>query len=82
MTRPLRRRQSPPLPAVRQPGASHLAPPVSPCMLKSAGALSPRARARHDNYVGVEQLTLALVAMNQAIAPRVPRSTLDSSRLP
>jgi hypothetical protein len=27
------------------------------------------ARARHDNYVGVEQLTLALVTMNQAVAP-------------
>ena len=26
---------------------------------------------RHDNYVGVEQLTLALVAMNQAVAPPI-----------
>jgi len=28
-------------------------------------------RAPHDNYVGVEQLTLALVAMNQAVAPPI-----------
>ena len=71
MTRQLRRRQSPPLPAVRQPRrVPHLAPPVSSCMLKRALEHSLREpRARHDNYVGVEHLTLAPVAMNQAVAP-------------
>jgi len=49
----------------------HLAPPVSPCMLKERWALTREPRARHDNYVGVEHLTLALVAMNQAVAPPI-----------
>jgi len=48
-------------------------------MLKRALEHSLREpRARHDNYVGVEHLTLAPVAMNQAVAPPILSALLTS----
>ncbi len=60
------------MPAVRQP--AHPPSGTSRFTLHAKerwGHSLREPRARHDNYVGVEQLTLALVAMNQAVAPPI-----------
>jgi len=54
------------------PGASpagHL--PFTPRAKKSLEHSLREAKARHDNYIGVEHLTLALVAMNDGAVPPI-----------
>jgi ATP-dependent Clp protease ATP-binding subunit ClpA len=54
------------------PGAyptGHL--PFTPRAKKSLEHSLREARARHDNYIGVEHLTLALVAMNDGAVPPI-----------
>jgi ATP-dependent Clp protease ATP-binding subunit ClpA len=49
--------------------AGHL--PFTPRAKKSLEHSLREAKARHDNYIGVEHLTLALVAMNDGAAPPI-----------
>src|SRR5204863_4651653 len=54
------------------PGAyptGHL--PFTPRAKKSLEHSLREAKARHDNYIGVEHLTLALVAMNEGAVPPI-----------
>ena len=45
--------------------------PFTPRAKKSLEHSLREARARHDNYIGVEHLTLALVAMNDGAVPPI-----------
>jgi ATP-dependent Clp protease ATP-binding subunit ClpA len=70
----LRRRRRSPAAAGQDasPGAyptGHL--PFTPRAKKSLEHSLREARARHDNYIGVEHLTLALVAMNDGAVPPI-----------
>jgi ATP-dependent Clp protease ATP-binding subunit ClpA len=49
--------------------AGHL--PFTPRAKKSLEHSLREAKARHDNYIGVEHLTLALVAMNDGAVPPI-----------
>jgi ATP-dependent Clp protease ATP-binding subunit ClpA len=74
MARLLRRRRRPHAAAGQDasPGAyptGHL--PFTPRAKKSLEHSLREAKARHDNYIGVEHLTLALVAMNDGAVPPI-----------
>lgn len=74
MARMLRRRRRPGAAAGHDasPGASptgHL--PFTPRAKKSLEHSLREARALHDNYIGIEHLTLALVAMDQGAVPPI-----------
>jgi ATP-dependent Clp protease ATP-binding subunit ClpA len=45
--------------------------PFTPRAKKSLEHSLREAKARHDNYIGVEHLTLALVAMNDGAVPPI-----------
>ena len=45
--------------------------PFTPRAKKSLEHSLREAKARHDNYLGVEHLTLALVAMNDGAVPPI-----------
>jgi ATP-dependent Clp protease ATP-binding subunit ClpA len=47
------------------------APPVHPACQKSLEHSLCEAKARHDSYIGVEHLTLALIAMNDGAVPPI-----------
>ena len=58
--------------ALATPGAvptGHI--PFTPRAKKSLEHSLREAKARHDNYIGVEHLTLALVAMNEGAVPPI-----------
>jgi ATP-dependent Clp protease ATP-binding subunit ClpA len=45
--------------------------PFTPRAKKSLEHSLAEAKARHDNYIGVEHLTLALLAMNEGAVPPI-----------
>jgi ATP-dependent Clp protease ATP-binding subunit ClpA len=55
--------------AVPQAPAGHI--PFTPRAKKSLAHSLHEAKARHDNYIGVEHLTLALVAMTDGAVPPI-----------
>jgi ATP-dependent Clp protease ATP-binding subunit ClpA len=72
MARLLRRRGSAAAGQDASPGAyptGHL--PFTPRAKKSLEHSLREAKARHDSYIGVEHLTLALVAMNDGAVPAI-----------
>jgi ATP-dependent Clp protease ATP-binding subunit ClpA len=72
MARLLRRRRRSRAGQDASPGAyptGHL--PFTPRAKKSLEHSLREAKARHDNYIGVEHLTLALVAMNDGAVPPI-----------